>query len=347
MRLRLFACAAAAIALTGCFASNVIEDPGTTTSTVLPALESNPYDSLAGAKLSFQRFATTAGTFRGIYVLDGTARRTQSLLASRALDRAMQHPTTGQLIYGGQTATGNSLFDLYSSRLTDSVEARVTSGVEVETYPSWSTDGASIYFNYRGNGKTIFVRQAPTAGAVRDSLVLPDSQSNAWNIDSPIAVNATGRMGFVVRNTLGWSIWAMDYPTGSNRVQLRTDARSNIGPLFQGVQFSPDGLKFAFLALNYDSADQLNSTTLKIMNIDGTGEVSIATVTTLPFAFQATSLNDFSVCWLSASRIAFTAVGNDRASHVYIARIVGAGAVTLTQVTSNSGVFDRGVSCRQ
>ncbi len=346
MRFRLFAFAATAFTLTGCFASTIIDDPGSTNTSILPALENAPYDSLAGARLSFQRFATTAGSFRGIYVIDGTARRVQSLLAGRALDRAMQHPTSGQLVYGGQTASGNSLFDLYATRLTDSIETRLTSGVEVENYPGWSVDGASIYYNYRGNGFTVFVHQAPTAGAARDSLILPDSQSNAWNIDSPIAVNATGRVGYVVRNSLGWSIWALDYPSGANRVQLRTDPRSGIGPLFQGVQFSPDGTKLAFLALNYDLADQLNSTTLKIMNADGTGEVSIVTITTLPFAFQATSLNDFSVCWLSASRIAFTAVGNDRAAHVYISHIVGAGSITLTQVTTNSGVFDRGVSCR-
>ena len=346
MRFRLFVCAATAFTLTGCFTSNVIDDPGTTTSTILPALENAPYDSLAGARLSFQRFATTAGSFRGIYLIDGTARRVQSLLAGRTLDRAMQNPTTGQLVYGGQTNTGNSLFDLYTTRLTDSVETRLTSGVEFENYPTWSIDGASIYYNYRGNGYSVFVHQAPTAGAVRDSLILPDSQSNAWNIDSPPAVSATGRLGYVVRNSLGWSIWALDYPSGANRVQLRSDPRSGFGPLFQGVQFSPDGTKLAFLALNYDLGDQLNSTTLKIMDASGTNEVSIVTVTTLPFSFPATSLTDFSVCWLSASRIAFTAVGNDRASHVYIAHIVGAAAVTLTQVTTNSGVFDRGVSCR-
>ena len=346
MRLRLFVFAtAAATTLSGCFAGSVIDDPGqTTSSTILPALELAPYDSLGGAKLSFQRFATSAGNFRGIYVIDGTARRVQSLLAGRALDRAMQNPTTGQLVYGGQSAAGNSIFDLYTTRLTDSVETRLTTGVEVEQYPTWSPTGSQIYFFYRGNGKTILIRQAPTAGAVKDSLVLPDSQTNAWNIDAPVAVNAAGRLAIVV-NAAGWSIWAFDW-TGANRVQLRTDPRSGIGPIFQGVQWSPDGTKLAFLALNYDAGDQFISTTLKTMNADGTGESSIVTVPTLPFTFQATSLTDFSVCWLSASRIAFTAVGNDRASHVWIARIVGGGATTLTQVTTNSGVFDRGLSCR-
>jgi hypothetical protein len=343
MRFRVFVLASFA-ALSGCFASSVIDDPGQTQSTILPALELAPYDSLGGARLSFQRFATTAGSFRGIYLIDGTARRVQSLLAARALDRAMQHPTTGQLVYGGQTSTGNSLFDIYTTRLTDSVQTRLTSGTEVEQYPSWSPDGTLIYYFYRGNGKSVLIRQAPTAGAAKDSLVLPDSQTNAWNIDSPMAVNAAGRVAIVV-NSAGWSIWALDW-NGANRVQLRTDPRAGIGPIYQGVQFSPDGTKLAYLFLNYDLADQLNSTTLRIMNADGTGEVNIVTVPTLPFGFQSTSLNDFSVCWLSASRIAFTAVGNDRASHVYIARIVGAGAVTLTQVTNNSGVFDRGVSCR-
>ena len=342
MRLRVFALAFLA-PLAGCLANSIIDSTSGNGSTVLPALESAPYDSLGTAKLSWQRFATTAGSFRGIYLLNGATRTTQSLLATRALDRAMQHPTTGALVYGAQTATGNSIFDLYTTRLSDSLETRLSSGTETEQYPSWSPNGSLIYYSYRLNGKTTVARQAPTAGAIRDTLVLVDSQTVSWIIDSPIAVNAAGRMALVV-NSSGWRIWAVDF-AGTNRVKLREDIRSGIGPIFQGVQWSPDGTKIAFLELNYDVADQLTSTTVKTMNPDGTGEVSYVTVNTLPFSFNATSLNDFSLCWLDATRIAFTALGNDRASHVYIVHF--AGASKLTQVTSNSGVFDRGVSCRQ
>lgn len=342
MRLRLSALVVAVAALSGCLSSSIIGDGVPVLPTVLPALETTPFDSLGGAKLAFQRFATTAGSFRGIYVVDGAARTVQTLLSGRALDRAQLSPVTGTLAYGGQTASGASIFDTFITRLSDSVETRITSGAENEQYPSWSSDGAKLFFAYRASGKAIIVRQNPVAGAVRDSLILPDSQQFQYGIDSPVSVNAAGRLTVVVHAS-GWRMWAVDF-SGANRVLLRTDARNDIGPIFQGAQWSPDGLKIAFLELNYDVADQLTSTTLKLMNGDGTGEVSIVTVATLPFTFQATALNDFSLCWLTASRVAFSAVGNDRASHIYIAKVTA--PVTLTQVTTNSGVFDRGLSCR-
>ncbi len=342
MRLRLSALVVPAAALSGCLSSSIIDGGGPVLPTVLPALESTPFDSLGGAKLAFQRFATTAGSFRGIYVVDGAAHSVQSLLSGRALDRAQISPVTGTLAYGGQTVSGASIFDTYVSRLSDSVETRITSGVENEQYPSWSPDGLKLYYAYRSNGKSIVVRQDPVVGAVRDSLILPDSQQFGWGIDSPISVSATGRLAIVVHAS-GWRMWAVDF-SGANRVLLRDDARNDIGPIFQGAQWSPDGLKLAFLEMNYDVADQLTSTTLKLMNANGTGEVSIVTVATLPFTFQATALNDFSLCWLNASRVAFSAVGNDRASHIYVAKVTA--PVTLTQVTTNSGVFDRGLSCR-
>ncbi len=343
MRFRLFACAVVAVSLSGCFGSSVIDDPTSTCAvSILPALELAPYDSLGGAKLSFQRFGTTAGCFRGIYLIDGTARRVQNLLGGRAVDRALQNPTTGQLVYGAQTQSGSSIFDVYTTRITDSIETRLTSGVEVEQFPSWSADGTKVYYLYRGNGRSVVVRQNPTAGSIRDTLLLPDSQSFTWNADAPVSVNAADRL-LLVTSSSGWRIWAMNF-NGGNRVMLRSDTRSGIGPIFQGATWSPDASKIAFLELAYDAADQLTATTLKTMNPDGTGEASIVTIPTLPLTIQPNSLSDFSVCWLSQTRIAFTALGNDRASHVYIART--SPAVTLTQVTFNSGVYDRGVSCR-
>lgn len=341
MRLRWSALLVPLVVLSGCLSSSLIDGPPVQ-ATILPALETVPFDSLGGAKLAFQRFATTAGSFRGIYVVDGAARSVQSILSGRALDRAQISPVSGTLAYGGQTVSGTSIFDTYTTRLSDSVETRITSGAENEQYPSWAPDGSKLYYAYRANGKAIVIRQNPVAGALRDSLILADSQQFGYGIDSPISVNAASRLALVV-HAAGWRMWAVDF-TGANRILLRTDSRNDIGPIYQGAQWSPDGLKIAFLELNYDAADQLTSTTLKLMNPDGTGEVSIVTVATLPFTFQATSLNDFSVCWLNPSRVAFSAVGNDRASHIYIAKVTG--TVTLTQVTTNSGVFDRGLSCR-
>ncbi len=344
MRLRSFALLALATAgLAGCLSSSIIDTSSSACSASgLPALENTPYDSLGGHRLAWQRFATTAGSFRGVYVLDGVARRVQTILTCRAIDRSAMSPIDGRLLYGGQTTSGASIFDIYTTRLTDSVETQITSGTEIEQYPSWSADGSQMYWAYRGNGKTILVRQN-VATAARDTMVLADSQTVQWIVDSPVQVNAAGR-ALLVTHSAGWRISAFDWSTGANRVKLREDTRNDIGPIIQGASWSPDGTKIAWLQLNYDAADQLNSTTLKIMNADGSNEVSIVTVNTLPFTWQATALNDFSVCWLDASRIAFNALGNDRASHVYVARF-GTGT-TLTQVTSNSGVFDRGVSCR-
>ncbi|MBI3789351.1 MAG: PD40 domain-containing protein [Gemmatimonadetes bacterium] len=345
MRQRLFAVIAvpALAVMAGCLSSSIVDDGGSSSTNILPALENTPYDSLGGAKLSWQRFATTAGSFRGVYLMDGTARKVTTYLGGRAMDRAMQHPTSGMFVYGGQSLSGASIFDTYTMRLSDSLETRITSGNEVEQYPNWSADGSLLVLNYRGNGRVTIARQLPTAGATRDTMVLLDSQTVQWIIDSPVQINAANRVA-VVTHSAGWRITTFDWG-GANRVKLREDVRNDIGPIFQGASWSPDGTKLAFLQLNYDGADQLNSTTLKTMLADGSGEVSLATVITLPFTWNASSLNDFSVCWLSPTRIAFTAVGNDRASHVYIAHL-GA-STTLTQVTTNSGVFDRGVSCRQ
>lgn len=340
MRLRLSAVGIAVASLSGCFASSIVETSNPS-STVLPALEAPAYDSLGGGKVAFQRFATSAGNFRGIYVVDGGAHTVQSLLATRALDRAAISPTTGTVVYGAQTASGASLFDIYTSRLSDSVETRITPGNETEQYPSWSPDGTKLLYGYRANAATNIIRLT-VAGGAKDSLILPDSQQFGFQLDSPVSINAANRM-LVVVHASGWRIWAMDF-AGTNRVLLRNDVRNDIGPIFQGAMWSPDGLKVAFLEMVYNTADQLTTTTLKTMNPDGTGEASIVSVAALPFAFQATALNDFSLCWLGPNRIAFSAIGNDRASHIYVARLTP--TVTLTQLTSNSGVFDRGVSCK-
>ena len=330
-----------ALAAAGC-ASDLLET--NTASTILPALELVPFDSLAGRTIAFQRFGTSAGNFRGVYLLKGTARQAQSLLSGRALDRTQLSPDGTTLLYGAITATGASLFDIFSSRVADSVETRLSTGVENESYPTWAgADMSNLYYTYRGNGKSIIVKRSvsPT-GTLRDTLLMADSGAYAWNIDSPIIVHPTsGRLLFVNRSQ-GWAIWAMD-ANGANRVRLKYDSRADIGPVFQGAAWSPDGLKIAFLEINYNAGDQMVSTSLKLMNPDGTGEGINNTILTLPFQFQSTSLNDFSLCWLGPNHIAFNALGNDRASHVWVART---GPVTLTQVTTNSGVFDRGVSCK-
>ena len=329
-----------AAAMASCVGSDVL-GPDTVTK-ILPALELVKYDSLAGGTLAFQRFGTSAGNFRGVYVVNATTLKVQSLLSGRALDRSQLSPDGLLLLYGGTTEVGASVFDDFTVRLSDSVETRVTSAVESESYPTWAPGGTSFYHAYRGNGKTIIVRRPLATATPRDTLTLLDSSIYQWIVDSPVSVHPTsGRMLVVVRSR-GWAIWAMDFD-GGNRVQLKYDARSEIGPVFQGAAWSPDGLKIAFMELNYNAGDQMVSTSLKIMNPDGTGEGTTVTIPTLAFQFSGTSLNDFSLCWLSASRIAFNALGNDRASHVWIART---GPVTLTQLTTNSGVFDRGVSCK-
>ena len=334
------AIAALAASLAACLGNDALAPD--TPVTILPALELPPYDSLAGATLAFQRFGTTAGNFRGVYVVNGGTNRTQSLLSGRALDRSQLSPDGTVLLYGGTTEVGSSVFDDFTTRLADSVETRLTSGVETESYPGWAPGGTSFYHAYRGNGKTVIVRRPIATATPRDTLTLLDSGGYQWNVDSPVSVHpSTGRLLVVIRS-LGWSIWAMDFD-GGNRVRLRYDARSELGPIYQGASWSPDGSKIAFMEVNYNVADQMVSTSLKLMNPDGTGEGTTVTINTLPFQFSSTALNDFSLCWLGANRIAFSALGNDRASHVWVART---GPVTLTQVTTNSGVFDRGVSCK-
>ena len=326
--------------LAGCFSSDLISP--NTPSTILPALELPPYDSLALGTVGFQRFGTTAGNFRGVYVVNGTSRRVQSVLSGRALDRTQLSPDGTLLLYGGTTEVGASIFDNFTMRLSDSAETRLTSGTETESYPTWAPSGTSFYHAYRGNGKTTIVRRPLATATPRDSLILTDSSVYQWIVDAPVSIHpSTGRLLMVIRSR-GWAIWAVDF-NGSNRVLLKYDVRSELGPVYQGASWSPDGSKIAFMEINYNSADQMTSTSLKLMNPDGSGEGTNVTIATLPFQFLNTTLNDFSLCWLSNSRIALSALGNDRASHIWIART---GPVTLTQVTTNSGVFDRGVSCR-
>lgn len=329
-----------AASMASCFGSNLLGPDDTTT--ILPALELVKYDSLAGGTVSFQRFGTTAGNFRGVYVVNGTTLKTQSLLSGRALDRSQLSPDGTLLLYGGTTEVGTSVFDDFTSRLSDSVETRITAATENESFPSWAPGGASFYHAYRGNGKTIIVRRPLATATPRDTLTLADSSVYSWIVDSPLSVHPTSGRLLVVIRSRGWAIWAMDFD-GGNRVQLKYDARSELGPVYQGASWSPDGSKIAFLEINYNTADQMVSTSLKIMNPDGSGEGTSVTIPTLPFQFLNTSLNDFSLCWLGATRIALNALGSDRASHIWIART---GPVTLTQLTTNGGVFDRGVSCK-
>ena len=333
-----------ALLLSACLGSSIL-DTNNGQTVFLPALETVPYDSLGGGKIAFQRFGTLAGSFQGIYVVDASipVPRTQSLLANRALDRGQLSPDGTKLLFGGATGQDLSPFDTYVVKLSDSSETRLTSGVVNEEGPSWLPDGTKIFFHIRGNGKTTLYRLSPVVNAVRDSTILSDSAGYVWNVDGPMSPNTTSRLTFTVFSQ-GFRVWAVNID-GTNRVMLKVDS-AIAGPIWQAPTWSPDGLKIAFLKLNYDVTGRVISTQLKTMNPDATGEVLVATVGTPGTLFQANSLSDFSLCFIGATgaRIAFTALGVDGTSHVYVVRTTGG---TITQITTNSGVWDRGVSCKR
>jgi hypothetical protein len=335
--------ALAALLLSGCIGSSVLDS--SSAPVFLPALETPAYDSLGGGKIAFQRFGTLAGSFQGMYVIDASipVPRTQSLLANRALDRGQLSPDGTRLLFGGATNIDVTPFDVFIVKLSDSSETRITSGVANEEGPSWQADGTKIFYHIRGNGQTTLFRQNPVAGSTRDSIVLVDSGGYAWNVDSPLSPNATARLTFNAISQ-GSHVWGVNID-GTSRAVIRADTAVPNGPVLQSPTWSPDGLKIAFLHLNYDVTGRVTSTQLKTMNPDGTGEVLVATVGTPGTLFQSNSLTDFSVCYVGATgtRIAFTSLGADGTSHVYVVRATGG---PITQITTNSGVWDRGVSCK-
>ena len=344
MLARRFAFAPAALFLSACIDTSIVDSP--TPITFLPALETITYDSLGGAKIAFQRFGTGAASFSGVYVVDASIPipRAQSLLANQALDRAQLSPDGFKLVFGGATGESSSIFDIFVVKLSDSTRTRLTSVVANEEGSSWSMDGTQIFYYIRGNSITTLFRQSPVTNAADVvSTVLADSGGFQWNIDGPLSPDAASRVLFSTY-TQGFRLWATNID-GSSRVILKTDL-SLVGPVFQAPTWSPDGTKIAFLQLNYDANNRMTSTQLKTMNPDATGETIIATVATPGTVFQSNSLTDFSVCYSgpTGTRIFFTAIGADGSSHVYVVRPTGG---PVFQVTTNSGTWDRGVSCKR
>lgn len=333
--------ALAALLGSACISSSILDSNPQTV--FLPALETVPYDSLAGAKIAFQRFGTLAGNFQGMYVIDAGVPRTQSLLASQALDRGQLSPDGTKLLFGGATGQDVSPFDIFIVTLSDSAKTRITSGAVNEEGPSWSPSGTQIFYRIRGNGLTTLYRQSPVANAAdKVSVVLNDSGGFVWNVDGPLSPNAASRVTFTTFSQ-GFRIWATNID-GSSRVILKTDP-ATAGPIFQAPTWSPDGTRIAFLQLGYDAAGRVTSTTLKTIAPDGTGETIIASVSTPGTLFGANSVSDFSLCFTgpAGTRIVFTSLGADGTSHVYAVRPTGG---PITQITTNSGVWDRGVSCK-
>ena len=246
-------------------------------------------------------------------------------------------------MFGGATGENVSVFDIFIVKLSDSTRTRVTSAAVNEEGPSWLPDASQIFYHIRGNGLTTLYRQSPVASAAdKISLVLNDSTGFIWNVDGPLSANAASRVLFTTFSQ-GFRIWATNID-GTNRVALRTDP-ATAGPIFQAPNWSPDGTKIAFLQLTFDVTNRVVATVVKTMLPDGTGEVTVATVTTPGTLFASNSLSDFSLCYTgpTGARIVFTALGTDGTSHVYVVRPTGG---PVTQITTTNGVWDRGVSCK-
>ena len=321
----------------------------------LPPLEQVPFDKLAPGKIVFERLATDGRSVGGVYVIDASAKRTFPSINYRT--KAAAAPAVAP---DGRSVAFTAYapdvpccgVQLHIADIDGSTIRRIGfHPTGPNSSPSWTPDGAQVIVRVTDRLGTIVYRQAPalTTSATQVKLfeTTPDS---TWLLSGPIAASPSGRLVFKVSRAsrypvrIGLSgIFAMN-AEDTEMVRLYSSPDSNFHTF--APTWSPDGRRIAFLGGIVDPLTRQWTTTVELMNEDGTGHTRITTVGTA--GSNASGYfggpNAFSLCWSAdGSRIVFSAPHQYLLWHVFVVRADGIGGVTA--VTNASGVQDTEVSC--
>jgi tricorn protease-like protein len=304
----------------------------------IPPLENIAFESIGSGRVFLYRRAPDISP-NGLYVID-VARKTVTPMLTRQVGAVS--PDGRQIAYDGLTDF-NSLWDVYVADLDGGHGTQVSSFPQNESSPAWTPDG-KIVFAAGG----AFYRQSPVRGAtdrVRAMTIgfpstcgyeisaffhYPDV---AASVGGDLAFTCNGRIIISPQDIFESHVYKIA-PDGSSISSLYTAPVT--GTTFGSLgspSWSWDGRRVAFNEIIVErNTFNVLSTSLKVVNSDGSVVITIATGDTVRSGGW--------VCWTpDNSRILFAAVDtpDPQVSHLWSVRPDGTG---LTQLTSRAGVTD-------
>lgn len=108
-----------------------------------------PWESLGSGKIVFQRIGPSAGTYKGVYVMDLDRKKSWTLQFSFAT--AYQVSPDGEKIVFAMYSGSNNVYDIYSVNIDGSHLQNLTGLPGQDRFPVWSAQGDRIYFWLEGS----------------------------------------------------------------------------------------------------------------------------------------------------------------------------------------------------
>lgn len=207
-----------------------------------------------GSKIAFQR---QIGSRFNIFVMDIDGNNQLNVSASSASDYQPAWSPDGNKIVFVKSRT------LYTMNADGTNQQQLSSDPIKGSRPSWSSDGTKIAFDlHPGTVFDVYTVNADGTGFLNIS-----NSENTHDTD-PSWLSVNQKIAFASnRDGVNLQIHIMD-EDGANPIQVTANAQASYWPTL-----SPDGSKIAFLRRNSITS----RTDLFAVNVDGSGEVLIAT----------------------------------------------------------------------
>ena len=318
--------------------------------TVVPALESVPFELLGAGKIAFQRIGG-GGRFTSTYVIDATARTSAHYFDNDPFMLGPSISPDGRRLAYAEYSDNVTLVDDYVANIDGTGVAHVSTFAGQEGPPTWTPDGAKVVILGGGLGSYQVYSQSPVANpSDRTQLThftFPSSGPPACPIidrnDLRVSISSQGLLAF----DCFWGEIDVVASTGAlvtSYVPNRDDRAH--WPNVVSPTWSPDGSRVAFIETTSDNVttSRMLSMALKLLNLDG----SVTTIVSIPapsvqFGGGWAGYLNYSLCWTAdGSRIVFTRPESDLVAHLWVVRADGSG---LAQLTSAPDAWDRSVSC--
>jgi Tol biopolymer transport system component len=319
---------------------------------VVPALESVPFELLGSGKIAFQRIGE-GGRFSTIYVIDASARTSAHYFDHLVIEGAAISPDGRRLAYAAY-AGSTTLYDSYVANIDGTGVVHISTFAAQEGPPTWTPDGTKILIlGGSGLGPYQVYSQSPVASPPdRTQLTHFAYPSGGGELTCPIIDDNNARVSISSQGLLAFDcFWKEIDVLASNGTPLASYAPPRVDgskwPNVVGAAWSPDGTRVAFIEATSDNVTthKMLSMALKVMNADGSNITTVVSrpMSNVQFGGGWAGFANYSMCWTAdGSRLVFNIPESELVGHLWV---VGADGSGLAQLTSAPDAWDRSVSC--